>query len=238
MNHLHLLTREITPLEHQVYWATGPQSRGRIRTRLQRPLEDGAIAAELSVAQHLLIHKNVCGHNKTGAGLELHVSFGAIRKLARGISGKAHLTPYALFLRTRFIGANIKVDSSLSWQDAPEQIDAEIAVQAFPCALEIPAVGKVVPRAHLMEQYCQRFERPPRKAWREIQRILGSVEPFAPAHRSAWSDLRHRHPGRHFIHRGRQLCFVVTPPDAVGGLPNLVTVFPTNPQSDFSGSRT
>lgn len=235
MNKLKLHTRQIGDKTFDVYWWTGTYTIGRVRVTVQAPLaeapseeqrkRDRAIAAELSACRYLLEDCNVCGHNKTGTGLQIHFTFGAISRLTRAVSAKDYLAPYALFLRTRFVGCEIEIDKASDW--VPEEVSrhAELEVKGpILCHIEVAGIGPVDVTAHAVEQYCERFNRPPLKAWIDLIKISRKVEPEVAVGRSAFADTKHRRQGRFFINRDRRLRLVITPADRLGGHPKLVTV--------------
>ncbi len=228
MNNLFLHTRPTgKDREYDTFWATGMNAKGRIRTTVPMD-EDGAIAAELAAAQYLLEERHACGHNKAGAGLCLFVTFGAIRKLLNAGSVKHHLAPYALFLRTRFLGAEIKVEKrKLDWVDekCEERVEELKVSEPKPSLIEVGGFGHVELTAHAVEQYVARFGRKPEKAWRNLQTIAKAASPVTQVKRSALHDLKHRRQGRFALNQEQGVLMVIAPPEKVGGLPRLVTIY-------------
>ncbi|MCC7481858.1 MAG: hypothetical protein IT541_10085 [Hyphomicrobiales bacterium] len=228
MNNLFLHTRPTgNQREFDTFWMTGMNAKGRVRTTI--PLnEDGAIAAELAAAQYLLEERHACGHNKAGAGLCLYVTFGAIRKLLNAESGKGHLAPYAIFLRTRFLGAEISVaNRKVKWIDeqCEERVESLIVSEPKGTLIEVGGFGQVELTAHAVEQYVTRFGRKPEKAWRTLQEIAKAASPVTQAKRSAFHDIKHRRQGTFALNQEQDLLMVITPPEKVGGLPKLVTIY-------------
>lgn len=227
MNDLHLITQPTEdPCVFDTYWMTGLLQRGRVRSRTPY-YTDGRTAAELAAAEHLLVNKHACGHNKAGAGLRLYVSSTAIPELLLGEAPKGFLAPYANFLRTRFRGAEVMVkEGPYPW--ANEHCEAhfdEIEVIAPPVTvIEVNGVGPVELTVHAVTQYIKRFERKPVKAWREIRKIAAEVQPVRPIRRHFMSDVKHRRPGQFFMDTKRGVVFVVAERDRVDTLPRVVTV--------------
>ena len=93
------------------------------------------------------------------------------------------------------------------------------------CAIEVASFGQVEVTAHAVEQYCERFDRPERKAWRDLVKIARHVEREERPNRSVFHDLKHARQGQFAINRARIILMVITPPEQIGRLPKLVTVY-------------
>lgn len=229
MNELTLYTKKTTdPYVFETRWMTGLQTKGLVRVHLP-DMEDARIAAELAAAEHLLVERNVCGHNKSGSGLIVTFSVGTIKKLMREDSTKEHLARFANFMRTRFLGAVIEVEAKKhTWatDDCLARVEDIVVTQPRLTTIEVKGLGPVELTAHAVEQYITRFQRPEVKAWRELQDLASSVEPYQMPGRTAKADVRHRRPGSHWIDASRQRVLVITPPVGPGRLPSIVTVVP------------
>lgn len=227
MNDLHLVTVPTSdPWGYDTYWTTGLCQKGKVRVAAPR-LSDPRTAAELIAAQYLLVERNVCGHNKAGAGLRLHVSCTPIPLLAMGEAEKGFLSPYANFLRTRFLGAQIRVHTGPSlWAEEQCGEGDTIPESEYPrlTLIDINGIGSVELTAHAVQQYVSRFDRKPEKAWRELSRIGGDAQPAVRAHRSALSDIKHRRQARYAMDAKRNVMLVIAEPDRPGCPPRLVTV--------------
>ena len=84
---LTLLTKQIDG-EFTVYWKTGLRRGGELKVDLgeqydKLPEQQKPIAAELYAIHHLLSVKEVMGSNRSGNGLQIRVSKGAIKKLQK-----------------------------------------------------------------------------------------------------------------------------------------------------------
>lgn len=233
MNDLHLTTTPTAdPRVFDTYWMTGLIQKGRVRVTVPR-LDDARTAAELAAAQYLLTVKNVCGHNKAGAGLRIYTSSGTIPELMAGISPKSYLVPYANFLRTRFLGAEVQhCESPYTWADelCESQVDFLDVPKPSVTVLDVSGVGPVELTAHAVEQYVVRFDRKPEKAWRELARIARDVQPAVLLNRNVMNDIKHRRPGRYVLDEKRSVLLVIAEPDRIGRLPRLVTV--VHPESN------
>ncbi len=227
MNDLHLTTTATAdPRVFDTYWMTGLVQKGRVRVTVPF-LDDGRTAAELAAAQYLLTIKNVSGHNKAGAGLRLHVSSGDILELAAGVSPKSYLVPYANFLRTRFLGAEIcEAQPPFSWVDdlCEAQVDTLDVGKPSLIVLDVSGIGPVELTAHAVTQYVARFDRKPERAWRELERIARDVQPAVLLNRNVMHDIKHRRPGRYALDPKRSVMLVIADTDRLGRLPRLVTV--------------
>jgi hypothetical protein len=157
--HTHITT--ITQHAYRVFWRVGGRI-GVIEITLEPDLElsDQATAAELAAIQHLLSDKEIMGANRTGKGVILNVSRGAIRKLKIGSSSKADLTPYAVFLNTRYHEAVIEVGKKAPWVptaiEGLEHVHLNVSGPRYE-TINTPCMGRVVVTKHAIEQYEDRF---------------------------------------------------------------------------------
>jgi len=204
---------------------TGSDKKGVVFVTVPPVLEDPKVIAELSAARWLLEQKNVCGHDKAGAGLEIFVSSGAIKKLSRGGSAKTNLLRYAHFLRTRFIGAKITVENRDSnWLDFQDEHPYSIGVSSEIELLELCGFGPVEVTAHAIEKYTERLGRKLTRAWREIRLLI--KDPKLKEIRFRKKGLNGKTPSknsRYFYLPTRQIVFVVT--TSPNGEPRLVTTY-------------
>jgi len=229
MNNLYLHTRATDdPHVFYTFWSTGLMTKGKVVTRVSVS-DDRGIAAELSAAQYLLEDRNVCGHNKAGSGLRVFVTFGNIRKLLRAGSDKSHLAPYASFLRTRFLGAEVVVENrKIDWVDAKceERVDQIDVVAPKAPLIEVQGFGQVELTSHAVEQYVERFGCNPERAWHYLRAIAREVKPLTQVDRSAFHDIKHRQQGGKFVlHRDKSLIMVITPPEKLNSHPRIVTIY-------------
>lgn len=232
-NRLRLYTEHTDlPCVYRVRWMTGLDTKGIVLVTVSDDIDDGKVAAELAVARWLLEVHNVCGHDKTGAGLVLYFSAGAVKKLARGESAKNWLARYAHFLRTRFYGAEIAVENRdhdwTSFEAEPLSLDATTREIDL---LDMRGAGRVELTAHAIEQYAERFERKAVRAWRELRALMVDPKLYEVKfrRRRGTSDIHHRTAGRYFYLPSRDIIFVVT--NSVGMEPaKVVTIYPADQQ--------
>jgi len=193
MNILRLFTRRDAGDRIRVFWATGRAVRGSFLVAMP-DIDDAPIAAELAVARLLLEDRNACGHDKTGTGLVMTFSFGAVKKLMREASAKAHLAPYALFLRTRFLGCDCRIDPEpdpayLDTEAAPEDLVVTGPVAEF---IRVGAHPEVAVTAHAVEKFQERFCPNPKKVWSRLQKYAAEALPYERRRRNAVHDAKHR----------------------------------------------
>ncbi len=227
MNVLRLFTNDCFDGTYDVFWMTGNKSKGSFRVSMP-PIEDARVAAELAVARKLLVERNACGHNKTGAGLCISVSAGAIKKLMRQGSDKVHLAPYALFLRTRFIGAQVTVEKDRRWIDqaCEEQRELLAVTRPEPEHIVLGGFGEVELTAHVLERYGEHFGGKAERLWINLATAAKEAVPGQLTKRKAISDLKHRREGAFAINHERNMVFVVVPPDHPERRPKLATTYP------------
>lgn len=158
---------------HDVYWCCGKRKQGVVRCHVRSVDSDHALVAELAVLHHLLEVEEVCGSDRTGNGMELTVSHGAIRKLAAGRSGKSELAEYALFLRTRFSECKLVVSKSAEFISVPSAHSnpSELVVDGPPLSgIRFVDGSLVLVTHHALERYQQKFNVPsPGNAWRALR---------------------------------------------------------------------
>ncbi len=182
----HTLHTQLIPQSGQdgefiVCWRIGGRvGRIRVEFRADRSLSDLGTAAELAAVQFLLSDKEVMGSNRTGKGIILDVSRGAIRKLKHGTSNKKDLAPYAAFLVTRYHEATITVAKKATW--IPGEIDQvehdELVVEGprFE-SVDTPRMGRITVTKHAIEQYEERFsEGDLTRTWASLVKRLQNAE--------------------------------------------------------------
>lgn len=167
-----------------VYWRNGVQIQGLITVTVTASVADPEIVAELSALQWILEHRSVFGVSQAGKGLCLTVSAGAIKKLAKAAEkngglresslGKPHLFPYARFLGTRFVGADIRVSKDDSWIRPRAQNDIEelTIAEPLPEIIDLKGVGVVALTEHALQQFAKRQANADREdIWRFLRKI-------------------------------------------------------------------
>lgn len=190
---------------------------GHIDVVLDEGQQDPAIAAELLAMHYLLSTLGVAGKERTGGtGLKLMVTNGAIRKLQRQDSAKAHLAPFAQFLQTRFLDADIEVDRKQKlWGEADDEVPVyRISGVPFFETVE-SAIAPLVLTQHVVERFIERGTNPgcqPSRAVSSITRMIKAtecreVEP--PQSMKSFLTRRYGSQARFMIHESTRMCFVV-----------------------------
>ena len=170
-----------------IFWRNGLQKQGKVNVTVVASVDDREIIAELSAIQWLLEHRSLYGATQAGKGLNLTVSAGAIKKLARASAKssdlrasdltKDHLFPYARFLGTRFVGVQVSVSKDASWVLPRAENDvADLVVdQSLPEVLDIKGVGLVELSAHALQQFAKRLGASAREdTWRLLREVAGN----------------------------------------------------------------
>lgn len=133
-----------------------------------RETRDRPIIAELAALQYLLCEEEVCGQSRTGQGLAVEVSFGAIKRAVRqgaiqasgiGRTDKAHIVPYAHFLATRFFEADKTVVPNPAWaKGCLLKYRTHAITVAGPKEESLPThIGDAVISRHALARYVERF---------------------------------------------------------------------------------
>lgn len=161
------------PSVFRVYWASGLHTQGVVTVSVSEKFEDKDLVAELFTVQHLLEVEEVCSKDRTGNSLTITCSLGAVRKLAAGRSAKEHLAPFALFLRTRFVDAQIvisKAETFISYPAAHSNPTSLSVTCPRPSSIALPTGELVGVTAHALEQFRIRFSfQRSCDAWRELR---------------------------------------------------------------------
>jgi hypothetical protein len=225
-----------------VYWTNSPiRPGGVLKVRVLSRIEDAQIAAELAAIQHLLEEKRVIGTNLVGnPNTRLTISQGAIRKLQRNQSDKAHLAPYANFLTTRFAGCQLCVDKDTRWFEGVELNAAEVLLVSEPRRemIKVTGIGEVSVTQHVLNRFTDRFlpetktDNVCRTAWKKLLETAADPLVREVVRSGMWNSVKYarqnKHEGRYFLNSRSKLILVVT--DNPGEGKRLVTAYPANKQ--------
>ena len=222
------------PTTFLVYWTnTNQRPKGLLKVCVNPQLEDRHIVAELAAMRHLLEDKAVVGNTLVGNhNTKLIVSLGAIRKLHRMQSDKAHLAPFAHFLTTRFAGCPISVDKDTRWFEDLPTATAEVLQVHAPQRekLPIPGYGEVSVTRHVLERIAQRFpssaECAAQMAWKFLCAVTTDSSIREVARKQPAVACKRPTDGRYFLNRRHDLVLVVT--DKPGEGKRLVTTYASN----------
>lgn len=229
MNVLRVCTRQREEGVWQVLWMTGLIRKGTVLVEVsERAGRDYKTLAELVAIQHLLEDRNVCGHNKAGAGLKLVVSCGSIRKLMKETSSKSYLAPYANFLRTRFVGFELEVDvQGHEWAETGCDCDVE-KIPAGPARItliEVGGFGLVELSGHAVDKFIARMECEPTRAWRRMMEYAKEAGKVS-SRNSPWGEIRHEGRSRGFAFNVKHnLVFAIAEPPGRTGFLRVATVY-------------
>lgn len=231
MNSLYVTTRISTsgrPDTFDVLWMTGKEKQGVIEVTVPTGAEDPRIVAELSALRHLVLEREILGPSRTGAGLRLVVSAGAIKKLMREDSAKAYLSPYALFLRTRLVGVIVEVDHKANWvTEATTTRREPLLVQDPPAeCITLEGYGEVQVRAHVLERIQEHYGVACKNLWKFVVSAAKDAVPATMPTRNARHDAKHRQPGQYALSTRYDMLFVVVPPIGTQKRHQLVTAHP------------
>lgn len=223
-----------TPNLFETYWTTG-RKQGVIEVAISDPdTHDAAIIAELSAMHFLLSHKEICGSDRAGNGMEINVTFGAIRKLAQNTSNKKHLFPHARFLLTRYAEAKIAVSKDSNWislaraENRREQLTID---EPLPETIQIAGIGKVGLSVHIIERMMERANYASLgAAWRHLYRMLGGgkvSEVPLPADIAQLKESKHGSVGKHLRVASEPWRFVLSNGNHghLASMPMLVTAY-------------
>lgn len=209
---------------YNVFWMAGLVRKGLVKVKVRPYLEKRYVAAELAAIRWLLEEANVCGHDKTGAGLQLFFASQDTVDLVQRISLAVYLAPYANFIHTRFYGCETQLDGDPSWadEDCLKNV-VEISGEPKLTTINVAGVGEVDLTAHAVEMYVRRFDREPTRAWRELIKHAQTARPIYFPNRHPVFDVQHKNPGKHYLTKNGHV-LVITPPTDHGEKPQLVTV--------------
>lgn len=162
--------------QFSVYWSCGKNTQGIVNVTLTCATQSNDIAAELSAIQYLLETMEVCGKDRAGNSLLITCSFGTIKKLALGKSDKESLIPFAMFLRSRFVDAEIEVskdDQFISLIKARNRQQSISIDQPLLSALKFPDGLTVGVTNHALTAYMIRYQVPvAANAWRALRAAI------------------------------------------------------------------
>lgn len=120
-------------------------------------IEDGHLAAELAAIHHLMFRLSVLGASRTTAkGTTIIVSAGAIPKLLRGKSSKAHLVAIAAPLVVQASDATWRVEQSADWIDpAVDAVHVTLDTSDMRPVFET-SMGRIRASMHAVARLCER----------------------------------------------------------------------------------
>ena len=229
---LTLLTKQ-TDGEFTVYWNTGLRRGGELKVDLGEQYDklteqQKAIAAELYAIHHLLSVKEVMGSNRSGNGLQIRVSKGAIKKLQKQRSTQHSLYSLTRFLLTRYQDAQISVEKQDDWlSHSFEEYSVDNAtVRDIDEVINVPKIGPVVVTRHALERFVERLsDGVPKHPWKSLcSKLLcsGLTKTQLPENVAIQKAKKYAQEAEVWQHVGSNMYFVMIPG---GSIKTLVTVF-------------
>ncbi|HDZ3704449.1 TPA: hypothetical protein RSW58_003465 [Vibrio cholerae] len=229
---LTLLTKQIDG-EFTVYWKTGLRRGGELKVDLGEQYDklleqQKPIAAELYAIHHLLSVKEVMGSNRSGNGLQIRVSKGAIKKLQKQCSTQHSLYSLTRFLLTRYQEAQISVEKRDDWlsHSFEEYIVDNATVREIDEVINVPNIGPVVVTRHALERFVERLsDGVPKHPWKAlISKLFSSslTKAILPEKVTLHKNQKYNKKADTWRHHGSGLHFVFVPN---GSTKTLVTVF-------------
>ena len=229
---LTLLTKQIDG-EFTVYWKTGLRRGGELKVDLgeqydKLPGQQKLIAAELYAIHHLLSVKEVMGSNRSGNGLQIRVSKGAIKKLQKQRSTQHSLYSLTRFLLTRYQEAQISVEKWDDWlSHSFEEYSIDNAtVREIDEVINVPKIGPVVVTRHALERFVERLsDGAPKHPWKALcSKLLcsGLTKTQLPKNIAIQKAKKYAQEAEFWQHVGSKMYFVMITGDS---MKTLVTVF-------------
>ncbi|ELY5180424.1 hypothetical protein SNE85_002312 [Vibrio cholerae] len=229
---LTLLTKQIDG-EFTVYWKTCLRRGGELKVDLgeqydKLPEQQKSIAAELYAIHHLLSVKEVMGSNRSGNGLQIRVSKGAIKKLQKQRSTQHSLYSLTRFLLTRYQEAQISVEKREEWiSHSFEKYCVDTAtVREIDEVINVPKIGPVVVTRHALERFMERLSdgvlKHPWKALCTKLLCSGLTKIQLPESVAIQKAKKYAQEAEFWQHVGSKMHFVLIPGDS---MKTLVTVF-------------
>ena len=229
---LTLLTKQ-TDGEFTVYWKTGLRRGGELKVDLGEQYDKLAeqqkpIAAELYAIHHLLSVKEVMGSNRSGHGLQIRVSKGAIKKLQKQRSTQHSLYSLTRFLLTRYQEAQISVEKQDDWlSHSFEEYSVDNAtVRDIDEVINVPKIGPVVVTRHALERFVERLsDGAPKHPWKALcSKLLcsGLTKTQLPKNIAIQKAKKYAQEAEFWQHVGSKMYFVMITGDS---MKTLVTVF-------------
>jgi hypothetical protein len=114
--------------------------------------------------------KEVMGSNRSGNGLQIRVSKGAIKKLQKQRSTQHSLYSVTRFLLTRYQEAQISVEKRDDWLSYPfEEYSVDnVTMRNIEEVINVPNIGHVVVR-HALEWFVERLsDGVPKHPWKAL----------------------------------------------------------------------
>lgn len=168
------------------------------------------------------------GSNRSGNGLQIRVSKGAIKKLQKQRSTQHSLYSLTRFLLTRYQEAQISVEKRDDWlSHSFEEYSVDNAtVREIDEVINVPNIGPVVVTRHALERFVERLsDGAPKHPWKALcSKLLCSALTKArlPENVVIQKAKKYAKEAEFWLHVEGKINFVVVP---TGSVKTLVTVF-------------
>lgn len=140
----------------RVTWKTGGTRSGLVNVTMHADVSDPLIAAELYAAHWLLTIKEVLGSKRSGTGVKIVFSRGAVKKLIRKDSSKVDLAIYARYLTTRFDKAVLEVSKDVFELTDTASEDAIHVNEPPQTLVDAGNLGTIEISEHAIDRYVER----------------------------------------------------------------------------------
>ncbi|MFC5076780.1 hypothetical protein VTH8203_00070 [Vibrio thalassae] len=231
---LTLLTKQIDG-KYTVYWKTGLRRGGELKVNLgeqydKLPEQQKPIAAELYAIHHLLSVKEVMGSNRSGNGLQIRVSKGAIKKLQKQRSTQHSLYSLTRFLLTRYQEAQISVEKSDDWLSYlfEEYSVDNVTVRGIDEVINVPNIGPVVVTHHALDRFVERLsDGVPKHPWKALcSKLLcsGLTKTQLPENVAIQKAKKYAQEAEFWQHVGSKMYFVMVPSCSIKILVTVIAV--------------
>ncbi|MGH1430380.1 hypothetical protein QF117_08780 [Vibrio sp. YMD68] len=231
---LTLLTKQ-TDGKYTVYWKTGLRRGGELKVNLgeqydKLPEQQKPIAAELYAIHHLLSVKEVMGSNRSGNGLQIRVSKGAIKKLQKQRSTQHSLYSLTRFLLTRYQEAQISVEKSDDWLSYlfEEYSVDNVTVRDIDEVINVPNIGPVVVTHHALDRFVERLsDGVPKHPWKALcSKLLcsGLTKTQLPENVAIQKAKKYAQEAEFWQHVGSKMYFVMVPSCSIKILVTVIAV--------------
>jgi hypothetical protein len=161
--------------------------------------------------------KEVMGSNRSGNGLQIRVSKGAIKKLQKQRSTQHSLYSLTRFLLTRYQEAQISVEKRDDWlsHSFEEYIVDNATVREIDEVINVPNIGPVVVTRHALERFVERLsDGVPKHPWKALcSKLLcsGLTKTQLPENVAIQKAKKYAQEAEFWQHVGSKMYFVMIP---------------------------
>jgi len=171
--------------EHRVYFrvtsGAGNESSVRaldvdVATAMEQPYK----LAELVAIKYLLMYSPYVGENRSGDGLKINVSYGAIKKVQKLHTTNSNMVIHGRFLQVRFSGAVIGTARRYDWVKDFSGDVVDISLKDCADKPVSTHVGELHLTRHAVERFKERLDIPNvDRAWKRLTKLMSNPYHFA-----------------------------------------------------------